>query len=142
MVADDNASRSMWLGELGALVGAARGTLLIESSTLAVGWVKELAAAAEARGCELLDAPVTGSKIHAPSGELSFLVGGSAAALEKARPVLAVMSRAIHHLGPTGSGALLKLINNFLCGVQAASLAEALAVIEPLRHGKTAPEPK
>ena len=83
-----------------------------------------------AAGCELLDAPVTGSKTHAASGELLFLVGGSAAALEIARPALAVMSRAIVHVGPTGSGALLKLVNNFLCGVQAASLAEALALIE------------
>ncbi len=130
MVADDNASRSVWLGETGALAGAARGTLLIESSTLTVGWVNELAAAATARGAEFLDAPVTGSKVHAASGELNFLVGGSAAALEKARPVLAVMSRSITHVGPAGSGALLKLINNFLCGVQAASLAEALALIE------------
>src|SRR4029077_12014015 len=48
----------------------------------------------------------------------------------KARPILAAMSKNIHHVGPTGSGALLKLINNFLCGVQAASLAEALALIE------------
>ena len=79
---------------------------------------------------ELLDAPVTGSKSHALSGELLFLVGGSAAALELARPTLAAMSRAILHVGATGRGALLKLVNNFLCGVQAASLAEALALIE------------
>jgi len=50
--------------------------------------------------------------------------------LEKARPVLAAMSRSMVHIGPTGSGALLKLINNFLCGVQAASVAEALTLIE------------
>jgi 3-hydroxyisobutyrate dehydrogenase len=130
MVADDNASRSMWLGEQGALAGVARGVLLIESSTLTVGWVRELATAAAAQGCELLDAPVTGSKTQAEAGELNFLVGGSVAALERARPVLAVMSRSIVHLGTTGSGALVKLINNFVCGVQAASLAEALALIE------------
>jgi len=130
MVADDNASHSMWLGEQGALSGSAAGTLLIESSTLTVGWVRELAAEATARGCELLDAPVTGSKSHAAAGELNFLVGGSPAASEKARPVLAAMSRSMIHIGPTGSGALLKLINNFLCGVQAASVAEALTLIE------------
>jgi len=59
-----------------------------------------------------------------------FLVGGSAHAFAAARPVLAVMSRDAIHLGQTGSGALLKLINNFLCGVQAASLAEANALID------------
>jgi 3-hydroxyisobutyrate dehydrogenase len=130
MVAHDGAARAVWLGEQGALAGAARGTVLVECSTVTVGWIEELAKEAAAAGCALLDAPVTGSKIHAASGELSFLVGGPAAALETARPVLAAMSRAIVHVGDTGRGALLKLINNFLCGVQAASLAEALALIE------------
>jgi len=130
MVADDAASRAVWLGDEGALSGAARGTVLVECGTLTVGWIEELARAAAVAGCALLDAPVTGSKVHAASGELVFLVGGSADALETARPALAVMSRAIVHVGATGSGALLKLINNFLCGVQAASLAEAIALIE------------
>jgi len=130
MVADDNASRGLWLGPDGALAAAAPGTVLIESSTLTVGWVRALAADAAGRGCEFLDAPVTGSRPQAAAGELTFLAGGSPAVLEKARPVLEPMSRAIVHLGPTGSGSLLKLINNFLCGVQAASLAEAIAVVE------------
>lgn len=130
MVADDAASRAVWQGGNGALAGVARGTVLVECSTLTVEWIEELAKEAAAAGCELLDAPVTGSKTHAASGELSFLVGGSAAALEAARPVLAVMSKAIVHVGATGRGALLKLINNFMAGVQAASLAEALALIE------------
>jgi 3-hydroxyisobutyrate dehydrogenase len=129
MVSDDAVSRAIWLGENGALAGARRGAILIESSTLTVSWVRELAAAAAKQGCDFLDAPVTGSKPHAQNGELLFLVGGDAAALEKARPVLAVMSRGIVYLGPVGSGALMKLINNFLCGVQAASLAEADALI-------------
>lgn len=130
MVADDSASRSIWLGENGALAKANKDSVLVESSTLSLAWVKELASAAAARGCELLDAPVTGSKTHAGAGELLFLVGGSAAALEKARPAFTAMGRAVNYLGPTGSGALLKLINNFVCGVQVASLAQALALIE------------
>jgi 3-hydroxyisobutyrate dehydrogenase len=130
MVADDAASRAVWLGDHGALAGATRGAVLVESSTLTVGWIGELFREVAARGCELLDAPVTGSKPHAASGELVFLIGGSAAALETARPVLTVMSRAILHVGASGRGALLKLVNNFMCGVQAASLAEALALIE------------
>lgn len=129
MVSDDVVSRTIWLGENGALAGARKGAILIESSTLSVAWARDLAAAAATRGCEFLDAPVTGSKPHAEKGELLFLVGGNAAALETARPVLVAMSRGIVHLGPVGSGALLKLINNFLCGVQAASLAEADALI-------------
>lgn len=130
MVADDSSSRGVWSGEQGALNGALSDAILIESSTLSLPWIKELAAAAAARGCELLDAPVTGSKAQAASGELNFLVGGSPAALEKARIALSVMGRSILHVGPSGTGALLKLINNFLCGVQVASLAEAVAWIE------------
>ena len=130
MVSDDVAARAVWLGEQGALAGAARGTVLVDCSTVSVAWIEELSRAAAAAGCPLLDAPVTGSKPQAAAGELSFLVGGSADALEIARPALAVMSRAIVHVGATGAGALLKLVNNFLCGVQAASLAEAMALIE------------
>ena len=129
MVADDVASRGVWLGENGALAGAARGSVLIECSTLSVTWIKELAAAAAQRGCELLDAPVTGTKPHAAAGELSFMIGGSEAAIATAKPVLSVLGHAIIHLGPTGSGSLMKLINNFMCGVQAASLAEAESLI-------------
>jgi 3-hydroxyisobutyrate dehydrogenase len=129
IVADDAASRDVWLGEHGALAGAATGSLLIESSTLSVNWVSELAGAVTQKGCKFLDAPVTGSKPQAASGELNFLVGGFSEALDSARPVLSVLGRNIIHFGPTGSGALMKLINNFVCGVQAASFAEAVALI-------------
>ncbi len=130
MVADDAASRSVWLGENGALAGATRGSVLIESSTLTVGWIKELSAEAAERGLDFLDAPVTGTKPHASSGELLFLVGGSPSALAAAKPVLSALGRETVHLGPVGSGALLKLINNFMCGVQAASFAEAVSLIK------------
>jgi 3-hydroxyisobutyrate dehydrogenase len=129
MVADDVASRAVWLGDSGALAGVAAGTICVEASTLSVAWVRELAAAAAQKNCELLDAPVTGTKPHAANGELLFLAGGSESALAAARPVLAVLSRDVVHLGPTGSGAMMKLVNNFMCGVQAASLAEAAALI-------------
>src|SRR5215469_3839156 len=130
MVADDGASRTVWLGPDGALAGVAPGSVAIESSTLTVHWVRELAAAAAARGVELLDAPVTGTKPHAASGELRFLIGGSGNVLEQVRPVLSVLGQEIMHFGPIGSGALMKLINNFLTGVQAVSFAEALSLIK------------
>jgi 3-hydroxyisobutyrate dehydrogenase len=130
MVADDVASQNMWMGENGALAGAKRGAVLVDSSTLTGKWIHELSNAAKSKGCELLDAPVTGSKPQAAAGELSFLVGGDAAALQKARPVLEVMSKNIVHLGPLGSGVILKLINNFMCGVQLITVAEALSFIE------------
>jgi len=130
MVADDSASRAMWLGENGALAAAAPGTICIDSSTVTVGWAHELAEAVAAKKCEFIDTPVTGSKTQAASGELNFLVGGDTATLEKARPVLAAMSKTITHIGPVGSGALIKLINNFVCGVQIIAIAEAVAMIE------------
>jgi len=129
MVADDAASRNVWFGNDGALAGAVPGSLLLESSTLSIGWVKELAAAAAQKGCEFLDAPVTGTKPHASTGELFFMVGGSEAAVARAHGVLSALGREVLHLGPTGSGALIKLINNFVCGVEAAAFAEALAFV-------------
>jgi 3-hydroxyisobutyrate dehydrogenase len=130
MLADDEASRAVWLEPDGALAGLRAGAIAVESGTVSPAWVGELARAVSDRGAALLDAPVTGSRTQAASGELRFLVGGSAEALERARPVLAAMGREIVYLGPTGSGARMKLINNFVCGVQAAALAEGVALIE------------
>jgi 3-hydroxyisobutyrate dehydrogenase len=130
IVANDAASREVWLGENGALAGAVPNSILIESSTLSCGWVRELAAQAAERHCRFLDAPVTGTKPHAAGGELVFLVGGTAETVDAARPVFSVLGRQTIHLGPVGSGALMKLTNNFLCGVQAASFAEALSLID------------
>jgi 3-hydroxyisobutyrate dehydrogenase len=130
MLADDAASREVWLGSDGALDAAKKGAILIESSTVSPAWIAELATAAEQHGTDLLDAPVTGSRTQAEAGQLSFLVGGKAETLQAATPALKAMSKEIVHLGPVGSGAKMKLINNFLCGVQIASLAEGLTWIE------------
>ncbi len=138
IVADDKAARSVWLGDSGALAGAAPGSVCIESSTATVGWIRELATAVAAKGCEFLDAPVTGSRGHAADGVLNFLVGGAASTLERARPVLSAMGRSVTLLGPVGSGATIKLVNNFVCGVQIAALAEALVMIERSGLDRTA----
>lgn len=130
MLADDPASREAWLGSNGALAAAAPGTILVESSTVSPACIAELGAAAHARGLELLDAPVTGSRAQAAAAQLSFLVGGAESALATVRPALEAMGKEVLHLGPLGSGAKLKLVNNFVCGVQVASLAEAIAWLE------------
>jgi 3-hydroxyisobutyrate dehydrogenase len=130
MLSDDVASRVAWLGPEGALAAAEPGAVLIECSTVSPPWTAELAAQAVRHKLEFLDAPVTGSRTQAESGQLIFLVGGSEAALARATPVLRAMSKDIVHLGPSGSGARMKLINNFLCGVQVASLAQAIGWIE------------
>lgn len=130
MLADDAASREVWLGDNGALAAADKSAILIESSTVSPVWIAELADEAARRGIQFLDAPVTGSRMQAQAGQLSFLVGGSEATLAAVTPVLQAMSKEILHLGPVGSGAKLKLINNFLCGVQIASLAQGITWIE------------
>ena len=93
-------------------------------------WIAELAEHASQRGLELLDAPVTGSRTQAETGQLSFLVGGSRRAFDRAASVFHAMGKDAIYLGQSGSGAVMKLINNFLCGVQVASLAQGLSWIE------------
>lgn len=130
MLADDDASREAWLGSHGALPAMQADAVIIECGTVSPDWVEQLHGEAQARGLRMMDAPVTGSRPQADAGELTFLAGADLTTLEAVRPVLESMSKAILHLGPVGSGTQLKLINNFLCGVQVASFAEALAWIE------------
>ncbi|WP_428261447.1 NAD(P)-dependent oxidoreductase [Haliangium sp.] len=138
MVTDDDASRALWCGPDGALAGLAPGAIAIESSTLTPAWVRTLDEQVRARDAHLLDAPVAGSRPQAEAGALIYLVGGPASALDRARPALAAMAGAIHHVGPVGAGATVKLAVNALFGVQVAALAELLGVlaradIEPAR---------
>jgi 3-hydroxyisobutyrate dehydrogenase len=138
MLSDDDASREVWLGQHGAINSIRPGSLLIESGTVSVSWISELAAAATRRQCVLLDAPVSGSKAQAETGQLLFLVGGDSDAVARAAPIFNALGRGVIHLGETGSGARMKLINNFLTGVQLASLAEAIAWIERTALNKEA----
>ncbi len=130
MVADNDASRNAWLGPQGALAAMAPGSVAIDSSTLDPDWIETLAAEMKAAGVHFVEAPVTGSKVQAESGTLRFFVGSDGESLELARPVLDVMGNGVIHLGPAGSGAVMKLANNFMAGIQVASFAEALALIE------------
>jgi 3-hydroxyisobutyrate dehydrogenase len=131
VVSDDEASRAVWLSEKGgALHGLRRGAVAVESSTLSPAWVRQLAAAVERREAPFLDAPVVGSRPQAEAGDLRFLVGGSTSALRSVRPVLERLGSAVHHVGPVGSGATMKLVVNALLGVEAAALAEALSLAE------------
>jgi 3-hydroxyisobutyrate dehydrogenase len=130
MLPDDDASREAWTGRDGALAAAEPGAILVECSTVSIAWVEELASFAQVRGLELLDAPVTGSRVQAEGGQLTFLAGGSEDALAAVRAPLEAMGKEIIHLGAVTSGAKMKLLNNFLCGVQVASLAEGMAWLE------------
>jgi 3-hydroxyisobutyrate dehydrogenase len=130
IVADDAATRAVMLGADGAVAGAAAGTILIDSSTNTPAMAREVAKAAAAKGCQYLDAPVSGSLVQAQGKELVFMVGGDKAAFDKAQPVLAAMGRMSKLMGGPGTGATIKLVNNMLSGTTTAALAEAAQVAE------------
>jgi 3-hydroxyisobutyrate dehydrogenase len=130
MLADDAASHAAWLGKDGALVAMPFGSIAVECSTLSPDWIRELHESVMQRGLRMAEAPVTGSRIQAETGQLSFLVGADIETLAAVTPVLQCMSKEVLHLGPIGSGAQLKLVNNFLCAVQVTSFAEALVWME------------
>src|SRR5579884_1231426 len=130
ILSDDDASRSVWLGNNGALAAMPAGSIAVECGTLSPSWISELHGAVTSRKLRMVEAPVTGSRPQAEAGQLNFLVGAEKETLETVAPVLRCMSKEILHLGPEGSGSQMKLINNFLCAVQIASFAEALSWIE------------
>lgn len=138
MLADDDASRALWLGADGALAAMRSGAIAMESSTVSPEWVAELYEHCLRKFVRLIEAPVTGSRTQAEQAQLTFLVAGDKNILDELMPVLRCMSKEVLHVGRIGCGAQLKLINNFLCGVQAASLAEAVAWIERSDLDRTA----
>jgi 3-hydroxyisobutyrate dehydrogenase len=123
---DDSASKSVWTGPDGALAHMKPGAIAVECGTMSLGWIKALAAEAGKHGRRFLDAPVTGSKIQAASGQLILFVGGSSDDHAAAKPVLDAISAQQIFFGPTGAGAVYKLINNMLAASQLAALGEGL----------------
>jgi 3-hydroxyisobutyrate dehydrogenase-like beta-hydroxyacid dehydrogenase len=130
MVADGDAVRALLDGPDGMLAGAERGLVLAEMSTIGPIAAREIAAHCAEHGVEMLDAPVSGSIAVATAGQLTLLVGGEEGPLERARPVLDAMSKAVLHLGPSGVGAAIKLSINLIIGATVQSVSEALVVAE------------
>jgi 3-hydroxyisobutyrate dehydrogenase len=131
MVADDTASRAIWLERDGVLsANLAKDGFAIECSTLSHDWVMQLATHCGARGLRYIDAPVTGLPDSAAAGSLTLLVGASADDLNAARGILATLSERIIRFGPIGAGTAYKLIINMVGAVQIASIAEGLAIAE------------
>lgn len=118
----------LYLGESGLLAQIAPGSLVLECSTIAPESARKVHAAASARGIALLDAPVSGGTAGAAAGTLTFMVGGDAAVLERARPLLSAMGKNLFHAGPDGAGQVAKVCNNQLLAVQMIGTAEALAL--------------
>ncbi len=106
------------------------GSLLIDHSTISPSVARRLADRAQALGASMLDAPVSGGEVGAVSASLSIMVGGDAAAFERARPVLEAMGNPerIIHIGPSGSGQLCKVCNQMVIGGTLAAVSEAFAL--------------
>ncbi|SDE01631.1 3-hydroxyisobutyrate dehydrogenase [Bradyrhizobium brasilense] len=130
MVADDEASRAVWLTKDGAAANMKAGTLAIECSTVSYQHTLEMARELNSRGLIYIDCPVTGLPEAAAAGKLTLLVGADPADLERAQPYLAPIGSTIRHFGPVGTGSVFKLINNLIGAVQIASLAEGVAIAE------------
>ncbi len=122
----------------GVFASAAPGALLVDSSTIDVRTSRELAEQAGGRGLPMLDAPVSGGTTGAEAGTLTFMVGGEAAAFERARPTLAQMGRTIVHAGPAGAGQAAKVCNNLMLGISMVGVAEAFALADKLGLEKQA----
>lgn len=133
VVRDDEASRRVWLApDDGALMAMSAGAIGIESSTLTPDWVRELASTFAARGLAFLDAPVVGTRAQAEAVTLIHLLGGDAAIIDRARPILSAIGTIAHHVGVAGSGTALKLLVNALLTIQVATIAELLGAAERL----------
>jgi 2-hydroxy-3-oxopropionate reductase len=129
IVSDPPALESVLWGGEGVLGSMARGSLLIDSSTVSPALARRAAAECSVRGIEFLDAPVTGGTWGAEQGELVFMVGGKAETLERARPVLEAMGKRFFHLGENGAGQTVKLAMNLILALQVQALSEALALV-------------
>ena len=128
MLADDDAVEHVYRGPAGLLEGVRPGCILVDLSTIRPDTIRALGAPARAAGAGLLDAPVSGSVATAEAGQLSLMVGGEAADLERARPALVPLARTIAHLGPLGTGSAMKLaVNTLIFGLNGA-LAEGLVL--------------
>jgi 3-hydroxyisobutyrate dehydrogenase len=116
------------LGPEGALAGMAPDTVLIDMSTIAPSATTRIGAALAERGLAMLDAPVSGGPARAADGTLTIMVGGDAALFARCRPILEAMGRQITHVGPLGSGEMLKAVNQLMISIIMLANAEALTL--------------
>ncbi|WP_022958387.1 3-hydroxyisobutyrate dehydrogenase [Spongiibacter tropicus] len=116
----------LYLGENGLIAKAAKGTLILDCSTIDAETARQVGAAAEAAGLDMLDAPVSGGVKAAQAGTLAFMCGGSEAGFMRAEKILSGMGKKIFHAGDHGAGQIAKMCNNMLLAVHMIGTAEAL----------------
>lgn len=127
-LADDAAVRDVVLAPGGLAESVGAGTVVVDMSTVSPQVTAEEAAAFAGRGVAFLDAPVFGSKGEAAGGGLWVVVGGEAEAFARVRDVLQAVSGTVHHMGPQGSGARMKLVGNLVVAAQLQALGESLTL--------------
>lgn len=117
----------------GDVIGhAPAGTILLDCSTIDVATARKVTADATAAGYEMVDAPVSGGIAAANGGTLTFMVGGSDSAFERAEPILAAMGKAVIHAGASGAGQAAKICNNMLLGASMIATCEAFMLADKL----------
>jgi len=124
--------REVYLETGGIIENANEGTLLIDCSTIDVETARAVAAAADARGLPMVDAPVSGGVGGAQAATLTIMVGGSENAFARARPLLEPMGKTIVHAGGAGNGQAAKICNNMILGVSMIAVSEAFVLAEKL----------
>jgi 3-hydroxyisobutyrate dehydrogenase-like beta-hydroxyacid dehydrogenase len=129
-LADDEAVLSTYLGDDGAAAAAGPEQVVLEMSTVAPETSRRVGEAVGATGASFLDAPVSGSVPTVEKGELTIMVGGDPAALERARPVVDALAAKVFPVGPVGAGATVKLAVNALVHTIDVGLSEALVLAE------------
>jgi 3-hydroxyisobutyrate dehydrogenase len=127
-VTDSPDVEAVVLGEQGVLAGAHAGLVLVDNSTISPEVTRRIGAALAEKGVQMVDAPVSGGERGAIAGTLSIMAGGEPAALERARPVLAVLGQTIVHCGPLGAGQTVKLCNQIAVGLHNLAMSEALVL--------------
>lgn len=118
--------REVFLGAEGVLAGARPGSILVDMTTSEPSLAVEIEAAARARGCLALDAPVSGGDVGAKNATLSIMVGGQREAFERVLPLFQSMGKTVVHQGPAGSGQHTKMVNQILIASTMISLCEGL----------------
>lgn len=124
--------RDVYLGEAGVIAAASESTLLIDSSTIDVETARDVNEAATSAGLDMVDAPVSGGVSGAENAALTFMVGGSEWAFERAEPLLKTMGKTIIHAGGAGTGQAAKICNNMILGLSMIGVSEAFILAERL----------
>jgi 3-hydroxyisobutyrate dehydrogenase len=120
--------REVVLGDAGLVEGFDGGELVIDTSSCEPWLTVETAKGLAAKGVEMVDAATSGAEMGAKSATLVFMLGGAAAAIARAKPVLEVLGKHLFHLGPVGAGHAMKSINNTITAMTLAATAEGLVV--------------